>query len=142
MVSNVKNVVLKISLVLVAILMVFSCIPVMASTGDEIAPCAYFAPNPFTFSGTTQNTRYYDGKYIGVEVIPTSTTGNNENLVVSVYVDKTNTTHKYTIKTNGKRHKMDYIPLGDDGGSSVCIELSCSNPNAQITATLAAYSWY
>ena len=72
MVSNVKNVVLKISLVLVAILMVFSCIPVMAATGDEIAPCAYFAPNPCTFSGMVQNVQVYDGKYMGVEVNATS----------------------------------------------------------------------
>ena len=141
MISNVKKALLKTSLVLVAVLMVFSSIPVMAATGGEVAPCAYYMPGPLVFSDSTQYTRSYDGKYMGVEVTPTSSTGNNENLVVSVYVDKTKTTHKYTIKTNGKMHKMDYIPLGNDGGSSVCIELSCSNLNAQITATVVSYSW-
>ena len=61
---------------------------------------------------------------------------------LQIYVDKTTTTHKYTIKTNGKNHKMDYIPLGDDGGSSVRIRLTCSNSSAVITATLTSYSWY
>ncbi len=140
--SNLKRVLLKTSLVMLAVLMVFASIPVKASTGDEIAPCAYYTPGTFTFSTSAQYVRYYDGKYMGVEVIPTSSTGNNETLVVSVYVDKTKTTHKYTIKTDGQRHKFDYIPLGDDGGSSVSIILSCSNSSAQITATLASYSWY
>lgn len=140
----VKNYLLKMSIIVMTLLMVFPCVPVKASTGNNggnvVSPCGYFSPGPFSFTTWTQNVNLYDGTFMAVEVGATSTVVGQE-ITVEVYVDKTGKTHTYKMIANGLNNKFDYIYLGLSGGSDVAITLECSNPNAVITAKVTSYSW-
>ncbi len=78
---------------------------------SSISPCAYYDPSEISFYGKSNSiVDYYDGNFMAIEAFATATDGVSRDVKISVYVNSTNKMRTYTIKTNGKTKKFDYIP--------------------------------
>ena len=111
----------------------------MSNSG--ISPFTYYDPGTFTFKKNTQITKKYDGTFMAIEAKATSSSGTADTITISVYIVPRNVTKTYTIKTDGKTSKFDYIYLGLSQTADVRINISCSNSSSNITMSLVSYSW-
>ena len=110
--------------------------------GDGPATRALFNPSPFTFYGDHNgSTRYYDGLWMAMEVnalapvlLP---------MYLDVYVYNTYTHHELIVWSNGADQKLDWIPLGNTGGSSAdnYYYVDDSNASIPVTVDVRSYSW-
>lgn len=113
--------------------------------GSENNPTTrgYFAPAPFNFVNTfNEETRYYDGGWMGIEYKATSTAGVIP-IHIDLYVYRTATHHDCTIWANGVNNKFDWISLGSAGGSSAdsYYYVDSQYSSAVNTITTISYSW-
>ncbi len=137
---------LKSNLLIATIFIMIFCVlfplnHVNAISNPGIIPFAYYDPGTFTFRGSSQIVKTYDGTFMAIEANAKSSNGSSDTITINVYIEERNTTKTYTIKTNGETKKFDYIYLGSFSGSKVRITVSSSNSSSTITMSLISYSW-
>lgn len=122
-----------------AILFGILCIPINVNA-NEIMPYAYYDPSVISFRGSFNGTsNYYDGNYMAFEATATSSDGASKEIIITVYIESTGTTHRYKTYTDGVARKADYIPVGS--GSRAIISASCADSSVTINLDLKMYSW-
>ena len=121
--------------------MMFSLIAVPTQVkANGISTFAYYDPSAVSFYGTyISGSRHYDGDYMAVEVNATAEDGISRELIIEVYVEYTNTIHRFRTYTDGVTRKADYIPIS--GGSDAIIMATCSDSSVRITMDTKMYSW-
>lgn len=130
----------KFFICLAAVLLTFSCFGFTCVQADEPQTCAYYI-NYSQFSGTSNSmVKNYDGNYMGIEAVATSSSGSSVLVTMYVFIYSRNYTYTYNIYTNGTTYKYDYIYLGDEGSSDVGILFTC-NSSDTITVNIDSYSW-
>ena len=111
--------------------------------GSNATTRGYFEPGPFTFVNEfNEETRYYDGGWMGIEYKATSTAGVIP-IHIDLYVYNTLTHHDCTIWSNGVNNKFDWISLGSRGGSAAdsYYYVDSQYSSAVNTITTKSYSW-
>ena len=134
-------VVKKIMYLIVGIIMMFSLVAIPTQVkANSASTYAYYDPSSVSFYGTCiSGSRHYDGDYMAVEVNATAADGISRELIVEVYVEYTNTIHRFRTYTDGITRKADYIPIS--GGSDAVITVTCSDASVLITMDTKMYSW-
>ena len=125
----------------VGIIMMFSLVAIPTQVkANGASTYAYYDPSSVSFYGTFSSMgKHYDGDYMAVEVNATAEDGISRELIIEVYVEYTNTIHRYRTYTDGITRKADYIPI--EGGSDAIIIATCSDSSVKITMDLKMYSW-
>lgn len=135
------SIVKKIMYLVVGAIMLFSLIAVPTQVrANGISTFAYYDPAPVSFYGSyISGSKHYDGNYMAVEVTATAEDGISRELIIEVYVEYTNTVHRFRTYTDGVTRKADYIPIS--GGSQAVIMANCSDSSVRITMDTKMYSW-
>ena len=132
----------------IVVLLSYLIIPVQVNAASpceknngEYALDSYYNFATFSFVGTSSSIlKSFDGTFMAIEATATSSSGQSQDVTISVYIQSRNITKNYTVKSNGTMKKFDYIFLGFSGGSDVAITCSC-NSSDTITMNLTSYSW-
>lgn len=133
------KIVFAILIALIAVSTASLFMPVKASS--DIMPYSYFQ-NGFSFKGTTNFVRSYEGRFLDIKVKATASNNNNETITLTVYIDETRNTKSYTFYSDGQYHTYRTIGIGLAGGSSVRFTLTGANPAITINTTMETSSYY
>ena len=114
---------------------------VNATDAEKNVMRATYNPNPRTFYGyTSWGSAYYDGNYMKVQAVCTSSDNVVREVTISIYVSNTNTTYNCITYTDGYLKETIAIPVY--GGSDAEVYATCSDSSVEITADVYMYSYY
>jgi len=122
-------------LALVMITTVSIYIPVDAA---GIEPYAYYENN-FSFTGSCNVSKDFDGAFMSFKVKGTADNNNNETIHLNVYITGRDVTKSYTFLTDGQYHEYKNIFIGWSG-SEVVFNFNGQNPAIKINMRLEASS--
>lgn len=135
-----KKIYSKILACVLIALLAFSAIsmvmPVKASTASTLA---YYEMG-FSFTGGTSVSRGFDGVFLTVRLMATSSSGNSEKVTLDMYVTNTGKTHTRTFYTDGLTYEFKNIYLSLKGGSDVRFTFSADNKDVTINMNMVAGS--
>lgn len=120
---------------MLAVSVVSMVVPVKAS---ESSVLSYFEQQ-FSFTDSTSFSKGFDGTFIDVRLMATSSAGKNEKVTLEVYVTKIDEIHTYTFYTDGLTKVYEDIYLGLKGGSDVRFTFSTES-SATINISMSAES--
>lgn len=137
---NIKNKLLVVCFIIATLFTIFTITFPIQVKASDISTYAYYDPNTVSFRGRyTDNSNYYDGRFMAFEATATASDGKSYEVIVSVYIASKNTTKNYRIHTDGKTRKADYISIGN--GSDAIISATCADSSVIVNLDLKMYSW-
>lgn len=122
--------------ILLALSVISTISMIMPVSAASIEPYSYYE-NTFSFKGSCNIARSFDGAFLSFKVKGTAANNNNETVHLKVFIEGSGATKNYTFLTDGQYHQYNNIFLGFKG-SGVVFNFNGQNPDITLTLTLEA----